>query len=226
MWSLGNKRIDKPKKSFLVIGLGYFGEAIATRLYELGQEVVGVDTDPNIVQHLADKLTQAIELDATDEDALATLGVRNFDVCIVGRGSNLEDSVTVTMNLQEQGAQYIIAKAMRSKHAKILEQLKTDLIVFPEIDMAHQLAENLVHPKVVGEVDLGQGYVVEAIKPPDRLVGKTLTDMKSALPPGVKMIGLHRGDQLITTLDDGTAIMSGDLMLIWGKSSRVEVLER
>lgn len=226
MWSLANKKLDKPKKSFLVIGLGYFGEAIATRLYELGQEVVGVDTDPDIVQHLADRLTQSIELDGTDEDALATLGVRNFDVCIVGRGSDLEDSVTITMNLKEQGAKYIIAKAMRTKHAKILEQLKTDLIVFPEIDMAHQLAESLVHPKVIGEVDLGEGFVVEAIKPPDQLVGKTISDLQSTLPPGVKLVGLHRENDLITTVDSSTIILNGDLMLVWGKSNRITELEK
>lgn len=226
MWSLGDKKRERERKSFLVIGLGYFGEAIATKLYELGQEVVGVDHDPNIVQRLADKLTQAIELDATDEDALAVLGVRNFDICIVGRGSDLEDSVTITMNLQEQGARYIIAKAMRTKHAKILEQLKTNLIVFPEIDMAHQLAETLVHPKVLGEVDLGQGYAVEAIQPPDRLVGRRLNELQALLPPGVKLVGIHRGDELITSPNGETAVKSGDLMLVWGKSSRIAELER
>lgn len=226
MLSSGHKKREKARRSFLVVGLGYFGEAIATRLYELGQEVVGVDKDRDIVQRLADRLTQAIELDATDEDALAVLGVRNFDVCIVGRGSDLEDSVTITMNLKEQGAQHIIAKAMRAKHAKILEQMGTDQVVFPEIDMACQLAENLVRPKVIGEVDLGQGFVVEAIKPPERLVGKSLDDLTATLPSGVKLIGLHRGDDLITTLDGSILTRKGDLMLVWGKSSRIADLEK
>ncbi|MFQ3549919.1 MAG: TrkA family potassium uptake protein [Armatimonadota bacterium] len=226
MWSLGNKTIDKQKKSFLVVGLGYFGEAIATKLYELGQEVVGVDEDHDIVQRLSDHLTQAIEMDATDENALATLGVRNFDVCIVGRGSNLEDSVTVTMNLKELGAKYIIAKAMRKKHAKILEQMKTDLIVFPEIDMAHQLAENLVHPKVVGEMDLGDGYVVEALKPQERMVGKTIHEFQSGLPAGVKLMGMHRDGELKISPDAQTIISNGDLLIVWGKSSRISNLEQ
>ncbi|MBI2841807.1 MAG: TrkA family potassium uptake protein [Armatimonadetes bacterium] len=223
---MANERLEKARKSFLVIGLGYFGEAIATRLYELGQEVVGVDTDPDIVQRLANKLTQAIELDGTDEEALATLGVRNFDVCIVGRGSNLEDSVTITMNLKDQGSRYIIAKAMRAKHAKILEQLQTDLIVFPEIDMAHQIAENLVHPKIVGEVQLGSGYVVEAVKPPNRLVGKPISNIPSLLPVGVKFLGLHRGDELISLPDEKKTISSVDLVIVWGRSNRIAELEK
>lgn len=208
------------------MGLGYFGEAIATKLYELGQEVVGVDTDPDTVQHLADKLTQSIELDATDEEALATLGVRNFDVCIIGRGSNLEDSITMAMNLKELGAKYIIAKAMRTKHANILEKLETDLIVFPEIDMAHQIAESLVHPKVVGDVELGKGFVIEAIKPPDRLIGKTAENLQAALPVGVKLVGLHRGEDLITACDASIVIKEGDLILVWGKSNRIQDLEK
>lgn len=226
MLSLVSDRLEKPKKSFLVIGMGYFGEAVATKLYELGQEVVGVDNNPVLVQHLADRLTQAIEMDATDEDALATLGVRNFDVCIVGRGSNLEDSVTITMNLKELGANYIIAKAMRSKHAKILEQLQTDMIVFPEIDMAHQLAENLVHPKVVGEVELGNGYIVEAVKPAKRLTGQTVAKLQASLPVGVKFIGLHSQDDLLMSPEPTTVIAETDLILVWGRRARLIELER
>ncbi len=226
MLSLVKDKLDKPKKSFLVIGLGYFGEAVATKLYELGQEVVGVDTDPVIIQHLADKLTQAIEMDATDEDALATLGVRNFDVCIVGRGSDMEDSVTVTMNLKDLGANYIIAKAMRSKHAKILEKIEADMIVFPEIDMAHQLAENLVHPKVVGEVDMGNGYAVEAIKVPERLVDQTVLKLQSQLPAGVRLIGLHRGDNFMMSPEPSTVIEKNDVILVWGRRTKLIDLER
>ncbi|MEN6520727.1 MAG: TrkA family potassium uptake protein [Armatimonadota bacterium] len=223
---MSSDRLEKPKKSFLVIGMGYFGEAVATKLYELGQKVVGVDNNPVIVQHLADRLTQAIEMDATDEDALATLGVRNFDVCIVGRGSSLEDSVTITMNLKELGANYIIAKAMRSKHAKILEQLQTDMIVFPEIDMAHQLVENLVHPKVVGEVQLGNGYEIEAVRPTRRLIGQTVARLQALLPVGVKFIGLHRQEDLLMSPDSTVIITETDLILVWGRHARLTELER
>lgn len=221
-----SNKIDKTRKSYLVIGLGYFGEAIATKLYELGQEVVGVETDPEIVQRLADKLTQAIQMDATDEDALATLGVRNFDACIVGRGSDLENSVIITMNLKEQGAKYIIAKAMRAKHANILHQIQTDMIVFPEIDMAHQLAENLVYPKVIGQVDMGDGYVVEGIKAPERLIGQPVSKLQSSLPTGVRLVCIHRGGELLESPGAAEKVLEGDLVLVWGRRSRVMELER
>ncbi|HOF89695.1 MAG TPA: NAD-binding protein, partial [Armatimonadota bacterium] len=82
--------------SILVIGLGYFGESLALELAHLGHEVVGVDTNADIVQRTAPHLNGAMELDATNIEALTSLEIASFDVCIVGRGSDLEESVLTT----------------------------------------------------------------------------------------------------------------------------------
>lgn len=132
----------------------------------------------------------------------------------------------ITMNLKEQGAKFIIAKAMRAKHANILQQIQTDMIVFPEIDMAHQLAENLVHPKVIGQVDLGDGYMIEGIKAPERLVGQPVGKIASSLPPGVRLVGIHREGELLESPEAAEKVLEGDLVLVWGRRSRVMELER
>jgi trk system potassium uptake protein TrkA len=79
-------------KQFIVLGLGRFGSAVATTLVELGHEVLGVDTDEEIVNALKDKITQAVQADITEERVLIELGVKNFDTAIVGIGSDLETS--------------------------------------------------------------------------------------------------------------------------------------
>lgn len=217
-------KLAKARKSFLVVGLGYFGAEIAASLAELGQEVVGVDADPSIVQHMADKLTQAVEMDATDQDLLATLGVSNFDICIVGRGSDLEDSVSITMSLKELGAKYVIAKAQSDRQARILERLGVDLIVFPELDMARHVAEKLVRTEVVGEIEIGDGYAIDALKLPERFAGEPFGKVESALPKGSEVLGLYRDGQIQKSPSSEVPMAEGDILLVWGRQSRLAAL--
>jgi len=142
-------------KQFIVLGLGRFGSAVATTLVELGHEVLGVDNDEERVDALKDKITQAVQADITEERVLAELGVKNFDAAIVCIGTDLETSILVTMMLKEMGLKYIIAKAQNNLHAKVLEKIGVNKVVFPERDMGARIARRLItqnrskinHPK-------------------------------------------------------------------------------
>ena len=105
-------------KQFLVLGLGRFGASLAKTLCDLGQEVLAVDADEELVNNIAPYVTQAMQLDATDETLLATLGVKNFDAAIVSIGQNTRDSILVCVLLKELGAPYLVAKANDDLHAK------------------------------------------------------------------------------------------------------------
>ena len=107
-------------KSFLVIGLGRFGESVARELSALGQEVLVLDKAIDHVQQMADEVTQAIQGDAQDEAVLRSVGARNFDCCIVAIGADIEASILVTVTLKELGAKYIVAKAKSAVHARVL----------------------------------------------------------------------------------------------------------
>ena len=107
-------------KQFLVLGLGRFGASLAKTLCDLGQEVLAVDADEELVNNIAPYVTQAMQLDATDETLLATLGVKNFDAAIVSIGQNTRDSILVCVLLKELGAPYLVAKANDDLHAKVL----------------------------------------------------------------------------------------------------------
>ena len=130
-------------KSFLVIGMGRFGTAVAQELTELGQEVFAIDENAESVQRIADDVTQVMQGDAQDEAVLGAIGVRNFDCCIVAVGTDMEASILITVMLKDLGAQYIIAKARSTVHAKVLERVGADRVVLPESEMGCKLAQRL-----------------------------------------------------------------------------------
>ena len=104
------------KKTYIVIGLGRFGCAVAQRLYELGSEVLAIDLRPELVQRIESKVTCAAVCDVRDEDALRTLGVRNYDCAVIAIGGDLATSVVATLNLKELGVQSVVCKAT-TKHS-------------------------------------------------------------------------------------------------------------
>ena len=122
------------KKQFLVLGLGRFGGSLARSLCKMGHEVLAVDTDAETVEDIAPYVTQAVQANATDEEALQTMGVNNFDVAVVGIGA-IRDSILVTVLCKEAGVPYVLAKAMDDLHAKVLRKVGADRVVFPERDM-------------------------------------------------------------------------------------------
>ena len=133
-------------KSFLVIGLGRFGTAVAEELSALGQEVLALDVDEENVQRIADHVTQAIQGDAQEEAVLRSVGARNFDCCVVAVGADMEASILITVMLKEMGVKRIVAKAMTPIHARVLERVGADRVVLPEIDMGQRLAQRWREP--------------------------------------------------------------------------------
>lgn len=229
----------KEKKNFLILGLGYFGAELAKKLYELGADVVAVDQDPQIIASLADEVTQAIEMNPADEQALKTLGISDYSACVIARGSNLEDSITIAATLIDQKAQRIIARSVSKKHGRILEKLGIEQIIFPEINIADDLAEQLVSPIIYdkilldpentaknGEEDPSK-YVIELFRTEGEK-GKPVSDYIKKMPAGTKLLAIHRktgsGENIITDFTEET-IQENDLFLVWGPGLRVRELE-
>lgn len=110
------------QKQFLVLGLGLFGESIARHLFSMGQEVLAVDRNAELVAEIAPHVTQAVQADVTEEDALRALGARNFDVAIVSTGDE-KSSILVSVMLKEMGVPMVVAKALDDLHARVLKNL-------------------------------------------------------------------------------------------------------
>ncbi len=116
-------------KQFLVLGLGRFGSSLAQSLCQLGHEALAVDSDAELVEAIAPSVTQAVQIDATDETALQSLGVRNFDAAIVSIGQNMRDSILICVLLKELGVPCLISKATVELDAKVLRKFGVDRVV-------------------------------------------------------------------------------------------------
>ena len=180
-------------KSFLVIGMGRFGTAVAQELTELGQEVLAIDENVESVQRIADDVTQVMQGDAQDEAVLGAIGVRNFDCCIVAVGTDMEASILITVMLKDLGAQYIIAKARSTVHAKVLERVGADRVVLPESEMGCKLAQRLAHTNVVDFIGVSDEYSILEIHAPKSWVGKSLVQLDVRQKHKVNVLAVRHG---------------------------------
>jgi trk system potassium uptake protein TrkA len=220
------------KRTFAVIGLGRFGTAMATTLVELGQEVIGIDSDEERVQALADILSHAVQLDATDEKALRAAGVQDVDVAIISIGENIEASLLVVMQVRDLGVHTTIAKAVTALHGRILERLGVTRVIYPERDMAIRVAHSLAVPNVTDYIELSKDFSIVELSAPNDWVDKTLKEL--ALRPrfGLTLIAIKRrsqtGDGEITniapTADD--RIQANDVLALLGDNDRLAQLDR
>lgn len=211
-------------KSFLVIGMGRFGTAVAQELTELGQEVLAIDENEEDVQRVAEDVTQAMQGDAQDEAVLRAVGVRNFDCCVVAVGTDMEASILITVMLKELGAKYIVAKARSAVHAKVLERVGADRVVLPESEMGRKLAQRLAHTNVVDFIGVSDEYSILEVHTPKSWVGKSLVQLAVRQKYKVNVLAVRHGENgaLDASPKPNMAIESNDLLLIMGENKFVD----
>ena len=164
-------------KTFVVIGLGRFGTAVAAELSALGHEVLAMDTHEEKVQAIADQVTHAVTADARDPAVLRALGVRNYDCAIVALGSDVGSSALITLNLKELGLGRVICKASSHVHRKVLEKIGADRVVFPEHEMGTKLAQGLSSSNVLNFIEFSEDYGIVELSVPKSWQGKTIREL-------------------------------------------------
>jgi trk system potassium uptake protein TrkA len=206
--------------------MGRFGASVARTLASLGYDVLAVDKDPKAVDEIAEHVTQAVAADATDEDSLLEIGIRNFEVAIVGIASDVESSVLTTVLLKRIGVPLVIARAQSELHALTLEKIGADRVVFPERDHGVRVAHSLVNPDVQDYMELAPNFGVSKVRPPLKFVGKTLEECE--LDPegkfGITVLALRRGNQVILDPDKSEIIQQGDMLVLAGVDEGLERL--
>ncbi|MXO80304.1 TrkA family potassium uptake protein, partial [Paenibacillus sp. OT2-17] len=141
-------------QQFVVIGLGRFGSSLALQLVDMGCEVLGIDRNEDVVDSMSEMLTHTVVADATDEDSLRSLGIRNFDCGIVAIGNDIQVSILTAILLKELGVKKVVAKAISVLHGRALEKLGVDRIIYPERDMGIRVAHQLVTPNLLDYLEL------------------------------------------------------------------------
>ncbi|MBV4419795.1 TrkA family potassium uptake protein [Clostridium tyrobutyricum] len=214
------------KKQYLVIGLGRFGKSIARTLYELGNDVLAVDSNDENVQSISNYVTQAVQTDATEEENLNALGVNNFDVAIIGIGDDIQSSVVVTLLLKEMGIKHVLAKANTELHAKILYKIGADKVVFPEKDTAIRVAHNLVSNGILDFIQLSSEYTATEILCMKEWIGKTLSQLDIRTIYGINIIAIKRKNDINVSPPSDFKLLEGDIIVAIGKQSQIEKLEK
>jgi trk system potassium uptake protein TrkA len=179
-------------KQFVVIGLGNFGYGVATRLAQIGHQVLAADSNATRIEQIKDNVTQAVVIDAKDKTALAEVVTDAIDAAVVGLGDSIEASLLCVLYLKELGVKRIIAKAASDDHGRILESIGTSEVIYPERDAAHRLAEKLNAPtSVIDYIELSPDYSIVDIATPDDFVGKTLKQLQLPKKQGVLVIAVR-----------------------------------
>ncbi len=211
-------------KQYLVLGLGRFGMSLARTLSELGQEVLAVDADEEAVNAVAPYVTQALQLDATDETLLSDLGVGNFDAAIVSIGQNTRDSILISVLLKELGVKYLIAKANDELHAKVLRKIGADRVVFPERDMGARMARAIIAPNVLELMNLSDDYQIIEIRLPEKWQENSIIGINVRRKYGVNILAIHRKDRFLVSPAADMLFEEGDTLLVMGKKEDIERL--
>ena len=220
------------RKQFGVIGLGRFGSAMAMTLTELGHDVIGVDGDETRVQQLADVITHALQIDATDEKALRAAGIQDVDVAVVSIGENIESSLLVVMQLRDLGIGTIVAKAVTPLHGRILEKLGVSRVIFPEREMAIRIAHSLVLPNVIDYIELSRDFSIVEVPAPAAFVGRTLKQLELRPRLGLTLIAIKRRSDdsgaVVTNIAPAAdeIIRPGDILALLGGNEKLNQLDQ
>lgn len=189
--------MKKELEQIVVIGLGKFGMSVAKLLSKYDCDVLAIDDSDSLIEEVIPYVTRAIKLNALDSEALKAVGIKNFDIAIVGIGDNIEASLIITLTLKELGIPKIIAKARDEKHSKLLEMIGVNKIVQPEIDSANRLVNILTMKYVKEKMELSKDYSMIEIETPKIWVGKTFSELALRQKHSINVVCVKRGEEVI-----------------------------
>ncbi len=205
-------------KEIAIIGLGRFGGSLGRRLEALGHAVLGIDNDARLVKEIADEITEAVVLDATDEEALRQVDITAFHTVVVTISDNFEANALITSTLKQLGIANVISVSNTTRHRQILARIGADRVILPQEESGIQLADELSIPGMLERLHLSQDYSLIEIKPPQSLVGKCV---EACEPYQVIVVLILRGDELIVNPDPNTQFLAGDILVLVGEKRRL-----
>lgn len=212
---------NKRGRGVIVVGLGRFGGALAATLAELGHEVLGVDSDPGLVQRHASVLTHVIEADTTDLATLRQIGAADFRHAVVGIGTDIEASILTTSSLVDLDVPDIWAKATTERHGQILQRVGAHHVVFPERDMGLRVA-HLVTGRMLDYVRLDDDFAIVETSVPAAMLDRTLAEAEVRAAYGINVMAVKPKNASFTHATADTIVRRGDILLVAGPTRSVE----
>jgi trk system potassium uptake protein TrkA len=209
------------KSSVLIVGLGRFGTAAALELMSLGHEVLAVDVDEATINDVAPEVTHAAQLDATDENALKSVGAGDFEYAIVAISSSTDASIFATMALKNLGVSQVIAKAATKLHGAILERIGADRVIYAEKEMGERVAHSLSIPGVLEYLDVAPQFGIIKTRPPESWVGRSLRELQLGTRR-LSPVALRRGQDVTVNPSSDVVLAASDLLILLGRDQDLE----
>ncbi len=209
-------------KSILLIGLGRFGRHIARKLDELHHQVMAVDINEKRVEAVLPYVTNAQIGDATDEEFVRSLGVRNYDVCFVAIGDNFLSSLETTSLLKELGAGFVVSRAARDRQKKFLLKNGADVVVYPERQLGEWTAMRYSSDHIFDYVELDGEYAIFEVSIPKEWYGKSIGELNVRNKYLMNIMALKHNGKMQLDITSDTFVTSEDTMLILGKIQDVQ----
>ncbi len=203
-------------KNILLIGLGHFGKHIAMELNQLGHEIMAVDENEEKVNDVLPYVTNAQIGDSTDSDFLESLGIRNFDVCIVTMSGNFQNSLETTSLLKELGAEFVVSAAKRDVQEKFLLRNGADKVVYPEKQMAKWTAIRYTSDHILDYIEVDDSNAIFEVQVPDNWIGKSIGRIDIRRKYNINILALKEYGKLNMAITPDTVLSSNITLLVLG----------
>ena len=209
-------------KSVLLIGLGNFGKHIALQLNQLGHQVMGVDHNEDRVNDAMDIVTNAQIGDSTNEEFLRTLGIDNYDVCIVAIGGNFQSSLETTYSLKELGAKMVVSRAERDGQAKFLLRNGADEVVYPEKQVAKWAAIRYSSDHILDYIELDEAHSIFEVAVPKGWIGKSVGEIDIRKRYNINIIGVKQNGKTNVAVTPDTLLFENKTLLVIGEDKALQ----
>ena len=209
-------------KSVLLVGLVRFGRHIAMKLGELNHQVMAIDKCEDRINAALPYVTNAQIGDSTNEEFLKSLGVGNYDVCIVAIGGNFQSSLETTSLLKELGAKLVVSRAERDVQAKFLRRNGADEVVYPEKQIASWTAIRYTADHIMDYIELDDDYAIFEVTIPENWIGKTIGQLDIRKKYRINMIALKSNGKMNLTVHSDTLLQNGETMLVLGTHKDIQ----
>lgn len=213
-------------KSFVVIGCGRFGTSVAKSLYGLGYEVMAIDISKETIEEISECVTIAVQADIMSEQVLRNLGISNFDIAIVGIGSDLESSVMATLIAKDLGIKKVVAKAHSEMHSKILYKIGADKVIFPERDMGIKIAHSLASDNILDFIELSPEYNILEVRAIKEWENKSLQELKLGSKYSINVMAVKDKKGIKVSPSGEDIINKDDILVIIGNVDDIKKLEK
>ena len=208
-------------KTVLLIGMGQFGQLLGEKLLNMGNEVMIVDKDENIINTVASKYTGAVICNCMVSDNLKALDIPSYDACVVTIADDFQSSLEITSILKDLGAKYIIAKANTDIQRKFLLHIGANEVIYPNRDMAEKLAVKINSEQVYDYFELDATYSIFEIAVPEKWIGKTIRQTNPRTKYGINILTIKKDNKYMPTPTPDTMFESNDKIVVFGNTEQI-----